>query len=243
VSVPRTQSLARALDLMRALKHFPGGATTATLARATDLPPATAGRLLATLEDAEFVIRGEGGWSVGPEMTRIAARADPHRELVTRARPLLDRLAGEARESALLAIPVPGPQFEIIAQADGPRLLGLTNWVGRRIELHASAAGKLILAEMGDAELAAWIRRQRPQRLTTHTLTGRKQLISEVSRVRERGWAMLEQESEIGLGSIALGVRGADGTLAAILGFSGPAERLDYPALLAHLRSAAAELV
>ncbi|MBV9196262.1 MAG: IclR family transcriptional regulator [Solirubrobacterales bacterium] len=243
MSTPRTQSLSRALDLLRALKRFPHGATTATLARATGLAPATAGRLLATLGDAEFVTRSDHGWKVGPEITRIAVRADPHRALRDRARPVLEQLAGAARESCMLAVPRPGPQIEILAQADGPRLLGLTNWVGRPVDMHASAAGKIVLAELSDDELAAWIRRERPKRLTPHTLTGRTQLTAEIARVRERDWATLDQESEIGLGSIARAVRDRDGALTAILGFSGPAERLDYPQLLAHLERGCQTLV
>jgi DNA-binding IclR family transcriptional regulator len=236
VSTPRTQSLTRALDVLRALERFPHGATTATLARTTGLAPATAGRLLATLADSEFVIRGEQGWLVGPGLTRIAARADPYRTLRERARPMLERLAATARESAMLAVPRPGPQIEILAQADGPRLLGLINWVGRPVDLHASAAGKVVLAELSDAQLAAWIHRVRPQRLTPHTLTTRAELTDEIRRVRKRGWATLDQESEIGLGSIASAFRDDDGELVAIIGFSGPAERLDYPALLADLK-------
>lgn len=235
MSTPRTQSLTRGLDLLRTLKRFPHGATTASLARTTGLAPATAGRLLATLHDAEFVARGEQGWTIGPELTRIAARADPHRSLRARARPLLEQLAGIAQESAMLAVPRPGPQIEILLQADGPRLLGLVNWVGRPVDMHASAAGKLALADLSDEQLAAWIRRERPRRLTPHTLTTRRQLTHEIRRVRERDWATLEQESEIGLGSIARAVRGRDGRLTAIIGFSGPAERLDYPVLLEHL--------
>lgn len=235
VSTPRTQSLTRALDLLRTLERFPHGATTATLARTTELAPATAGRLLATLEDSEFVIRGEQGWLVGPGLTRIAARADPYRALRARAGPLLERLAAAARESAMLAVPRPGPQIEILAQADGPRLLGLINWVGRPVDLYASAAGKIVLAELSDDELAAWIHRVRPRRLTPHTLTTRTEITAEIRRVRERGWATLDQESEIGLGSIASAIRDDDRALAAIIGFSGPSERLDYPALLAHL--------
>lgn len=242
MSTPRTQSLTRALTLMRALKRFPHGATTVTLARAAGLAPATAGRLLATLQDAEFVTRGADGWLVGPELNRIVTHADPHRSLIARARPVLERAAAAGRESAMLAIRRPGPQIEILIQADGPWLLGLTNWVGRPIDLHASAAGKLVLAELTDDQLVAWIKRQRPRRLTPHTLTTRAQLTEELARVRAQDWAMLEHESEIGLGSIALPVRDDDGAIVAIIGFSGPAQRLDYPRLLRHLRSARSEL-
>ncbi len=238
MSVPRTQSLTRAIDLLRAFERFPRGVTTAGLARATDLAPATAARLLATLHDAGFVQRGEGGWMIGAELVRVVSRADPNRGLIQRARPVLERLAADARESALLAVPRAGPAIEIVVQADGPRLLGLTDWVGRRIDLHASAAGKLVLAELADDDLAAWIKRERPKRLTPNTLTTRAQLMTEIAQVRAQGWAKLDEESEPGLGSIAVPVRETEGALIAIAGFSGPVDRLDYPALLKHLRQA-----
>lgn len=242
MSVPRTQSLTRALALLRAVERYGHGASTAELARATELAPATAGRLLATLEDAGFAVRSAGGWSIGPEVVRLGKRADPYRALARRAQPVLDDLAASVGESAMLAVPRPGPAVEVIAQADGPRLLGLTNWVGRPIPLHASAAGKLVLAELDDRALTAWIARERPARLTVHTLVSRTGLVNEINRVRAQGWADLDEESEPGLASIGVGIRDADQTLVAIVGFSGPRDRLDRQALLAPLQRAAGAL-
>jgi DNA-binding IclR family transcriptional regulator len=239
MSVPRTQSLTRAIALLRAMERFPRGVTTAELARVTELPPATAGRLLATLEDAGFAERGAAGWTLGGELVRLAHRADPHRALARRAQPVLDDLAAGAGESALLAVPRSGPAIDVIAQADGPRLLGLTNWIGRAIDLHASAAGKLVLAELSDRALTAWIARERPARLTPRTLVTRREILAEVRRVRRQGWAELDEESEPGLASIAVGVRHPDGALAAMVGFSGPRDRLDRKKLLVPLQRAA----
>lgn len=242
VSVPRTQSLTRALALLSAIERRGHGASTAELARATELAPATAGRLLATLADAGFAVRGAEGWSIGPEVVRLARRADPHRALARRAQPVLEDLAAAAGESAMLAVPRPGPAIEVVAQADGPRLLGLTNWIGRPIPLHASAAGKLVLAELSDRALSAWIARERPARLTPRTLVGRTRLAKEIARVRAQGWAELDEESEPGLASIAVAVRDHEGALAGMIGYSGPRERLDRRALLAPLQRAAAAL-
>jgi len=244
MSVPRTQSLTRAIALLRALQHFPRGVTTAELARVTDLPPATAGRLLATLQDAGFVERDDAGWSIGRELARIAQRAEPQRALARRARPLLSDLAAAAKESAMLGVPRGRTRVVVVAQADGPRLLGITNWVGRPIDdLHASAAGKLLLAELDDRAVAAWLRRVRPRRLTARTLTEPRALRRELARVREQGWAEIDGESEPGLASVAVPVRDAGGgPLAAMLGYSGPSERLDRAALVAPLQRAASAL-
>ena len=233
MSVPRIQSLTRAIAILRAIENHPGGASTAELARATDLAPATAGRLLITLADAGFAERRDGGgWVVGNELVGLVQRADPTRGLTRRSQPLLDELAARGTESAMLAIPRPGPSVAVIAQADGPWLLGLTNWVGRPIDLHASAAGKLVLAELDDDELRAWATAHRPKRLTPRTITRLADLRAELARVRDQGWAGLDGESEPGLASVAVPVRDADGVLAAMLGFSGPTERLKRAPLL-----------
>jgi DNA-binding IclR family transcriptional regulator len=242
MSVPRTQSLTRALSLLRAIERHDNRATTADLARATELAPATALRLLVTLEDAGFVVRGPVGWRIGPEFVGLARRADPHRALARRARPVLEDLAAHAGESAMLGVPRPGPEVEVIAQADGARLLGVTNWVGRSIALHASAAGKLVLADLDDRALDRWIARERPPRLTPHTLVDRTSLLDELQRVRAQGWAEIDEESEPGLASIAVGVRDYDQTLVAVVGVSGPRDRFDRHALLTPLRRAAAAL-
>ena len=243
MSVPRTQSLTRAIALLRAMEGFPRGVTTAELARLTDLPPATAGRLLATLEDAGFAERDDRGWSVGRELVRLAQRAEPERALARTARPVLAELAAAAKESAMLAVPRGRARIVVVAQADGPRLLGITNWEGRSIdELHASAAGKLLLAELDDGAMAGWVRRVKPRRLTERTITAPGALAEELARVRERGWAELDGESEAGLASVAVPVRTPAGELVAMLGYSGPSGRLDCAALVAPLRAAASRL-
>jgi DNA-binding IclR family transcriptional regulator len=243
MSVPRTQSLTRAIALLRAIERFPRGVTTAELARVTELPPATAGRLLATLEDAGFVERDDQGWSIGRELVRVAQRAEPQRALARRAQPVLAELAAAAKESAMLGVPRGRTRVVVIAQADGPRLLGITNWVGRAIgDLHASAAGKLLLAELDDRAAAAWIRRVRPSRLTARTIAAPAALAAEIAAVRDRGWAEIDGESEPGLASVAVPVRDAAGSLVGMIGYSGPSERLDRTALVAPLQQAASTL-
>lgn len=238
MSVPRTQSLRRALELLQAVERSDNRGSTADLARSTGLPPATALRLLVTLEDAGFASRGSVGWRIGPELQRLARRADPHRALARRARPILEQLAADAGESAMLAVPLPGPEVDVIAQADGARLLGITNWVGRSIALHASAAGKLVLADLEDRELSAWFTRHRLARLTPATLVTPDALRAELQRVRNRGWAEIDEESEPGLASIALAIRDHANTLTGIIGISGPRDRFDRLALLTPLRRA-----
>jgi IclR family transcriptional regulator, acetate operon repressor len=243
----RTQSLARAIALLRAAAASPGGASTAALARACGLPVATGARLLTTLADAGFVERTAtgDGWVLGPELFRLARDGDPHGRLIARARPLMERLAATTGESAMLAVPRPAVAVDVLAQVDAPRLLGPTNWVGQAFPLHASASGKLLLAELADAELDAWISGHPLERYTDQTITDPDALRAELARVRERGYAELVDELEVGLAGLAAAVRTPEGALAAMIGVSGPSFRLTAERrseLLGPILEAAAEL-
>jgi DNA-binding IclR family transcriptional regulator len=243
--LPRAQSLARAAALVRAAGSA-GGASTAELARRCGLPVATAARLLATLSDEGFVERtvDGAGWTLGLPLVRLARAADPDRALLAAAPPLLEELAVEAGESAALAVARPGPAMDVIAQADGPGLLGVSDWVGRAFPLHASAPGKLVLAGLDDAALREWVERTRPERFTPRTITSLRGLRAELARTRSQGRAELHDELEPSLASLAVPVPVGGGP-PAYVGISGPSGRLDARrrrALLPAVRATAERL-
>jgi len=200
--------------------------------------------LLATLSDEGFVERsaGDAGWTIGLPLVRLARAADPDRALVAVARPVLEELAATCAESTALAVARAGPAMDVIAQADAPGLLGASDWVGREFPLHASAPGKLVLAELDDAQLGEWVRRVRPQRFTRRTITSVRRLRTELATIRDRGYAEMHDELEPALASLAVPVRGPGGAALAYVGVSGPSARLNAArrrALVAPVRTAA----
>jgi DNA-binding IclR family transcriptional regulator len=190
------------------------------------LPRSTVARTLRTLADAGVVDETSGGWVIGEELIRIAHAADPDRRLLEAGRPALERLRDATGESALLAVPRGRPGLRIVLQVDPSRQVGVANWVGLDVPLHASAAGKLVLAELDEAELDAWLARTRLRAFTSSTITSDAQLRTELRRVRRRGWAELANELEDGHASLAVPLRAADGALLAAVGISGPTFRL-----------------
>ncbi len=103
---------------------------------------------------------------------------------------------------------------------------GVASWVGEDVPLHASSAGKLVLAELDDHELAAWLGSTPLASFTESTIATPDSLRSELARVRRLGWAELVDELEDGLAAISAPVRGEDGTLRGMVGISGPTFRL-----------------
>ena len=155
----RNQSLQRGAALLEALGERPEGASAAALARATELPRPTAGRLLATLADLGLVQRlpSSDDWVLGPTIVRLGRAADPFGHVVRVARPHLAALAEDTGESATLTASSTPTMVEVVAQVDATRLVGITDWVGRRFPLHASAAGKLALAALPADALDAYL--------------------------------------------------------------------------------------
>jgi DNA-binding IclR family transcriptional regulator len=244
VSTPRTKSLGRAIELLRAVAARPEGASASELARATGLPRSTVTRTLSTLADAGLV-EHVGDWVLGYELVRLARAADPYRGLVEAGRGVLAQLRDDTDESALLAVTRGRPGIEIVLQLDPARYVGVASWVGVDVPLHASAAGKLALAELERAELEAWLLRHPLVRFTQSTVTDPQALLAELARVRKRGWAEIVDELEDGLTSLATSVRGDDDSLVALIGISGPTFRLGRTRrreLLPRLQSAAIEL-
>src|SRR5437870_3990991 len=170
MSTPRTKSLGRAIELLRAVAAHPQGASASELARETGLPRSTVTRTLATLADAGLVEHA-GDWVLGYELVRLARAADPYRGIVEAARSVLAQLRDDSDESALLAVTRGRPGIEIDLQVDPARHVGVASWVGADVPLHASAAGKLALAELEPEELEAWLLRHPLVQFTPSTVT------------------------------------------------------------------------
>jgi DNA-binding IclR family transcriptional regulator len=164
--------------------------------------------------------------SPGPVALRFARSGKGRDDLIELAQPRLRRLADETGETANLIVARPGGT-EAIAQADGQHLLGVSNWVGRPLGLHCTAAGKVFLAHevarLPDGPLDA---------TTAATITDPAALEADLAGVLERGYALLVDELEPGLSAVAAPVRERDGDVVAAMCVSGatlrlPRQRLD----------------
>lgn len=149
-----TRTVERALTLLSAVAE--GGGTLSELARAAELSPSTASRLLATLAGQELVRRDEHGrYRAGTRLRRLAAaslREDPLYEL---AGPHLEALAGETGETANLAVAADKRQIVYLRQVAGRNLVQTAGWVGRTIPRRGTALGAALRGAVdGDGYVA-----------------------------------------------------------------------------------------
>jgi IclR family transcriptional regulator, acetate operon repressor len=117
-------------------------------------------------------------------------------------------------------VPTPGG-VDHLAQVDGRHFLGAGQWVGRRVDYHCTANGKVFLA-FGAADVPSG----KLERLTPQTIVSRPALDRELEAVRRAGYATTTDELEVGLSALAAPVRGPTGHVIAALSISGPTLRL-----------------
>ena len=197
----------------------------ADLATASGIPKSTASRLVSALERRGLVEQDgqRGRLRPGPAILRVAERSLLERSLVELARPSLDALSVVSGETINLG--VPGRHgVEHIAQVDGRHFLGAGQWLGRSVDFHCSANGKLFMA-FGRMAMPA-----RPlEALTPSTITDPARLRAELEQVRRDDFAEAIDELETGLAAIAAPVRGAGGSVVAALSITGPTVRMTPP--------------
>ncbi len=194
------------------------------LASAAGLPKSTASRLLSALERRGLIEQdGERGrLRPGPAILRVAERGMLERNLVEMARPALLALSELSGETINLGVPG-SAGVEHLLQADGRHFLGAGQWVGRTVDFHCSANGKVFLAfgralaPAGAGALTAY---------APATITDPAVLRLEIERVRQDGFATAIDELEVGLAALAVPVRGASGEVVAALSITGPTVRM-----------------
>jgi DNA-binding IclR family transcriptional regulator len=243
-AAPSVQSVDRAVAILEILARD-GEAGVTEVARELDVHKSTASRLLAALDRGELVTQdtARGKFRLGVGIVRLAGAASARLDLVQESRPLCRTLAQQVGETVNLAI-LSGRDALYLDQAAGPAALSPHNWAGRRIPLHATSDGKVLLAYLPEAEFAAYLTPPLA-RFTERTVTAVAEFPALLAEVRRRGFATAVDELEAGLTAIAAPVRDAEGTVIASVSASGPSFRIPatrIPALAAAVRHAAAEV-
>src|SRR6201996_2252797 len=198
-----TTAIDRGADLLVRVLESEQPVALTDLASATGIPKSTASRLVSALERRGLVEQdGERGrLRPGPAILRVAERSLLERNVVELARPSLAALGEETGETINLA--VTGSQgVEHVAQVESRHFLGAGQWLGRAVDYHCTANGKVFMA-FGRATMPA-----RPlAALTPHTVTDPARLRAVLDVVRADGFAEAIDELEVGLAAIAAPVR------------------------------------
>jgi IclR family acetate operon transcriptional repressor len=225
------QSLERALTLMSALARE-DRATLSELALRTGMPPSSAHRLLSTLAQSRYVAFDEATneWSVGVEAFRTGSAFLRRMRVVDAAREVMRQLVDQTGETANVGVP-DGGEVVFVSQIETSHPIRAFFGPGARSPMHASGIGKALLAAMPRAEAERRLQKTGLPEFTPKTLAAPRALFEDLERIRERGWALDDEERNLGMRCVAAAIHNAHGEAVAGISVSGPAARMPLDAV------------
>jgi IclR family pca regulon transcriptional regulator len=238
------QSLERGLLVIRAL-NAPEPRALSDVARATSISRAAARRFLLTLEQLGYVRQTSGRFALTPRVLELGYAYLSSLTLPEVAQPHLQRLVEQVQESSSVSV-LDGDDVVYVARVPTRRIMSVTISVGTRFPAYATSMGRVLLAGLPDDEVDAKLARADLRKLTARTITSVDDLRDEIKRVRRQGYAIVDEELEAGLRSIAAPVRDAAGAVSAAVNLSAQASRTTVAdmkrRLLPRLRETAAAI-
>jgi IclR family pca regulon transcriptional regulator len=210
------RSLERGMAVIQVFSRERPALTLSEVARLTGTTRATARRILLTLEKLGHV-RSDGRlFSLTPRVLTLGWAYLASLNLSELAEPLMEDLVERTKESSSLATLDP-PDVVYVARVPTRRIMTIALGVGARLPAHATSMGRVLLAGLPEDDLERYLESTYLERFTENTITDPAGLRRAVEEVREQGWALVDQELELGLRSAAAPItRKPCGTIAAI---------------------------
>ena len=210
------QSLSRGLTVLEAFNAERPAMTLADMARATGLTRATARRLLHTLVALGFVCTDGRTFELTPRVLDLGFAYVSSLQLPDIAQPFMEALSDRVHESVSASV-LDGSQIVYVARVNTQRIMGVSLAIGSRLPAAWTSMGRVLLAGLTETQLDEFLDGLVITRLTTESITDIDALRSEIHRVRSQGYALIDQELEEGIRSVAAPLRDRRGrTLAAV---------------------------
>ena len=213
------QSLARGISVVRSFSSDAPRQTLSDVARSTGLTRATARRLLLTLEELGYV-RSDGRYfELTARILDIGYSYVASLNLNDIAQPYLESFSEVVRESSSVSV-LDDTDIVYIARVPTKRIMTVAIGLGSRFPAFQTSMGRVLLAEMDDNEVLELFDRSDRTQTTEHTVTTPMALLEHLHAIRQQGWALVDQELEIGVRSLAAPLRDAAGTAIAAMNVS-----------------------
>jgi IclR family transcriptional regulator, pca regulon regulatory protein len=238
-------SLARGLHVIRAFAGVDRRLTIADVSRATGLTRAVVRRCLYTLRELGYAATDGRAYYLQPRILNLGYAYLSTAAVPIAAQPVLEEMSEMLGEASSVAVLDDGAVV-YVARAATKRIMSVTLGVGSRLPAYCTALGRVLLAHLSDEQAATELGKIELVPHTKHTVTSRKKLEELLLSVRAEGYALNDQELEIGLRSIAVPVRNVVGTVVAAMNVSSQASRVSRREMLERclpvLRAAAERL-
>lgn len=217
-------SLERGLAVMEILARHPNGLTLTDMAAEAGLTRAGARRFLLTLAATGYATQSGRLFMLSPRLLSVARTWLQGAPLWTHAEPIMRDVSAALNESCSAAV-LSGEDVVYVARVPGRRILSVALNVGTRLPAWCTSMGRVLLSDLQTEELTKFLAAATIQRRTPKSIVSRKQLAAEIARAAEQGFAIVDEELEIGLRSIAVPIHDRQGKIVAAINVSTQAGR------------------
>ncbi|TCN29463.1 IclR family transcriptional regulator [Sinorhizobium americanum] len=213
---------ARGLKVIEAFGEAQPRLSIAEASKLTGLDRATVRRSLLTLSELGYADYDGKFFTLTPKVLRLGHAYLSATPLPAIVQPHLDQLSEKAGQSASASV-LDGAEVVYVARASQRRVMSINLMPGSRLPAYCASMGRVLLAALPESEARAILARTELKANTPHTKTDPEELMAELRKVREQGYAVIDQELELGLCSIAVPLMNARGQVVAALNIGAPA--------------------
>lgn len=239
------QSLARGLSVIEAMGASGGPMTLSEAAVATGLSRAAARRLLLTLEELGYVASNGRKFQLTPRVLGLGYSYLASLPLAQVVLPHMERVVEEVHESCSVSV-LDGHEIVYIARVPTKRIMAANLSVGTRLPAYVTSMGRVLLASLAACDLECYLANVELAARTSRTVASVAELRRVLATVARQGWALVDQELEDGVRSVAVPLRDRGGRVVAAMNVSGHAARTSRTHLtrdvLPLLQAAAAQI-
>lgn len=218
-------SLARGLAVIRAFSDQRRSLTIAQISHRTGIPRAAVRRCLHTLRQLGYADAEGNNFSLKPKVLTLGYSYLSSTPLTVSALPLLNQISRTLNESCSLAM-LEENEVLYVARSATSRVMSISLNTGSRLPAYCTSNGRNLLAHLPPEALDAYFARVDLKAMTERTVVSEARLREILAEVRRNGYALVEEELEVGLRSIAVPVRGASGKVVAALNVGAQAGRV-----------------
>jgi IclR family transcriptional regulator, pca regulon regulatory protein len=235
------EALSRGLSVINAFGRERRQLSLSDVARAADLPKASARRMLHTLIALDFAETDGRVFSLTPRVLELACDYLGSNKISTVVQPTCERISAATGRSCFVAV-LDDQDIVVVAQAQPHIPMDLSPGIGLRLPAFCTAAGRAILASFDEEALETWLANLKPVALTKFTPTGRIAIRKPIDEARRLGYGATEQEVKLGDRALAVALKRYDGRTVAALNLTNSIADRQLERRLAMLREAATEL-
>ncbi len=203
----------------------------AEISERTGLSRAVVRRCLFTLEEMGYVSRDRRVFQLEPKILTLGQSYLSSSSIPVKAQPFLEAVSQRVNESCSLAV-LEGDQAMYVARSATRRIMSVTLGIGSRLPAYCTSLGRVLLAHLPPADLRDYLVRTKLVALTEHTITDAKMLGRTLTAAREQGYALVDQELELGLRSIAVPIHGPNRQVVAAMNVGVQAGRVPASEML-----------